>query len=227
MSKKRIIAVAIGLILILAFFEFYLFYLSPQELTFGSYFSSILQSLVGTKSDKLIRINLYSQTITLIENNNLVKQTKIAAAGHPKATPTPVGNFKVLSKEKRHISGLSGLVMPFSLRFYNGYYLHGLPSTRSGKIIDTRYSNGCVRLGPGFDEEVFNWADISTKVQTYNASLVKSAEQPVVYLLREDGTKEWIPNPEIFTSRGFKWQEVATIPLSELVASPEASSISP
>lgn len=216
--KKRILLICLLTAIFLAVFEFYLFYLSPQELTFGSYFSSILQAWVGPKSDKLIRMNLYNKSITLFENGNLVKQTKIAAAGHPKATPTPQGDFKVLSKDKNHISGISGLVMPWSVRFYNGYYFHGLPYTRSGKIIDTQYSNGCVRLGPGLDEKVYHWAEIGTKVQIYKARLVKSAEQPAVYLLTEDGTKEWIPNPEIFNSRGFKWQDIATIPLVELAA---------
>ncbi len=209
----------------LGVFEFYIFYLYPHEITFGSYFSSILQAFVGGRSDKLIRINLYDKTLTLYENGNLIRQTKIAAAGHPKISPTPKGNFKILSKEKKHVSGISGLVMPFSLRFYNGYFLHGLPQTRSGKIIDTPYSNGCVRLPLGLDEEIFNWADIGTQVQIFNTNLVKSAESPTVYFLNTDGLRQPIASPEAFLRQGFRWQDVVVISQAELLSYEEGEII--
>ena len=189
----------------------------------SSFFSSILQTLVRPKSDKLIRINLYNQALTLWEHDNLIKQAKIAAAGHPKLTPTPTGEFKVLLKDKKHISGISGLIMPLSLRFYNGYYLHGLPTNRSGQIINTVYSNGCVRLPPGWDEEIFNWAEIGTKVQIYNSQLVKTADDPTVYVLTKEGTKEPIPSPEVFISRGFRWKDIVTVPLAEINIYPEVN----
>ncbi len=221
--KKRLLIFSLCLVFSLAFFEFYILYLYPQEISLGSYFSSILQALVGEESNKIIRINLYDYTITLFEDGNLVKRSKISGAGHPKISPTPQGNFKVLSKEKRHISGISGLVMPLSIRFYNGYYLHGLPYTQSGRMINTIYSNGCVRLGPGLDEEVYNWAEIGTKVEIYKAQLIKSAEEPAVFLLTEDGLKEWIPDPETFNSRGFVWKDVAIVPLAEINTYPEVN----
>lgn len=211
----------------LGVFEFYLFYLYPREITFGSYFSSILQTLVGQGSNKLIRINLATKSITLFENGELLKSSKIVAAGHPRATPTPTGNFKILLKDADHISGLSGLVMPWSLRFYNGYFLHGLPFTRSGKIIDTPYSNGCIRLPAGLDQEVFNWADIGTQVQVYNSRLVKTADDPTVYYLSDDGTKDGIPSPEVFVSRGFRWKDIAIIPQAELINFSLTTSTSP
>lgn len=220
--KKRILFLIFGAAAFLGFFEFYLFYLGPHEMNLSDYFSSIFSSLVSGQSSKIIRINLYNKSLTLIDNGALVKEAKIAAAGHPRATPTPTGDFKVLLKDKKHISGISGLIMPLSLRFYNGYYLHGLPTTLSGRIIDTPYSNGCVRLPSGVDEEVFNWADIGTKVQIYKAQLVKSESDPTVYYLTADGFKEPISSPEEFISRGFRWQDVKTIPLIELDALPLA-----
>lgn len=213
----------IGSVVFLSFFEFYLFYLKPQEISFTVYFSNIFAALLTPESNKIIRINLYNKSLTLIENNELLKQSKIAAAGRPKVAPTPTGNFKISLKDKRHISGLSGLVMPLSLRFYGSYFLHGLPTTLSGRIIDTPYSNGCVRLPVGLDEEIFNWADIGTKVEIYNSSLVKSPEALTVYYLTPDGTKEPISSPEEFVSRGFRWKDIVTIPSLELNSLPLAS----
>jgi hypothetical protein len=214
--KKKLLIFTICSAVCLGFFEFYLFYLRVNELPFGAYFSSILQTLVPGGSDKLIRINLATKDLTLYESGQLIKSAKIAAAGHPRATPTPTGNFSISLKDIDHISGLSGLVMPFSLRFYNSYYMHGLPYTRSGRIVDTPYSNGCIRLPAGLDQEIFNWADIGTKVQVYNSRLVKTADDPTVYYLADDGTKEGIPTPEVFVSRGFKWKDIAVVPQGEL-----------
>lgn len=214
--KKRLIIFILCSALFLGFFEFYLFYLSPQEIPFGNYFSSILQAVVGGVSDKLIRINLATKDITLYEDGQLIKNAKITAAGHPRATPTPTGDFKISLKDIDHISGLSGLVMPFSLRFNGPYYLHGLPTTRSGRIIDTSYSNGCIRLPDGLDEEIFNWAEIGTKVQVFNSRLVKTADNPMVYYLTDDGIKEGIPTPEFFIGRGYRWKDIVVVPSVEL-----------
>jgi hypothetical protein len=218
--KRRLLILCLSSALFLGFFEFYLFYLKANELPFGVYFSSIFEAAFGGASDKLIRINLATKGITLYESGQLIKSGKIAAAGHPRATPTPTGNFTISLKDIDHISGLSGLVMPYSLRFFGSYYLHGLPTTRAGKIVDTPYSNGCVRLPAGMDEEVFNWADIGTKVQIYNSRLVRAENNPTVYYLADDGTKEGIPTPEAFVGRGYKWKDIAIVPSQELELMP-------
>jgi len=93
--KKRIIYYIIGGMVFLAIFEFYIFYLWPQDMNFGSFFSYILNSVVAPETDKTIRINLYNKSLTLIEGEDLLLQDKIAAAGDPRSTPTPTGNFKV------------------------------------------------------------------------------------------------------------------------------------
>jgi len=218
--KKRIIFLLFGSALFLGFFEFNLWYLQPQDISFSSYFSGIYASVFVPESDKTIRINLYNKSLTLFENDTLFKQAKISAAGNPYAFPTPVGNFKILSKEKQHISGLSGLIMPFSLRFYKGYYLHALPTYRSGQPFNSTYSVGCIRLDNELAMEIFNWAEIGTKVEIYNSSLVRSDESLTVYHLNQDGTKEPITSPEEFIKRGFRWQDIATIPAAELSALP-------
>ena len=219
--KKRIIFLIFGSAVFLGFFEFHLFYLQPQDISFNSYFSGIFAAILSPESNKTIRINLYNKSLTLIENGALLKQAKIAGAGHPKLTPTPTGNFKVLSKSKKVIS-FTGLIMPLSVRFYGHYFMHGIPTTKDGRIFSSVYSYGCIRLGPGIDQELYSWADIGTKVEIYNFSLVKSDEALTVYYLNQDGTKEPIASPEEFVGRGFRWQDIKTIPAIELNALPLA-----
>ncbi|MFH0852095.1 MAG: L,D-transpeptidase [bacterium] len=221
--KRRVTFLILAVAAFLGFFEFNLFYLLPQDISFGSYFSGIFYSLVGGESSKVIRINLYNKSLTLIDNGALVKQDKIAGAGHPKFSPTPTGNFKVLSKSKKVIS-YTGLFMPLSVRFKGAYYMHGIPTYRDGRLYYSEYSMGCIRIGPGLDQEIYDWADIGTNVQIYNASLVRAEDNPTVYYLTREGAKEPISSPEEFIGRGFRWQDVAVIPLIELDALPLANS---
>jgi len=218
--KKWHFYLFLGAAIFLGAFEFHIQYLFWQDMDFGSFFSSVLYSVIGQESDKLISINLYNKSLVLIEGGNLVKRDKIAAAGNPKTSATPVGNFKVLTKNKRIISSLSGLVMPYSLRIKGPYFIHGPPTYKNGMPYYSEYSQGCVRLGLGLEQEVYNWADIGTNVEIYNSSLVKSQDDPSVYYLTPDGGKEHILNPDEFLKRGFRWRDVKTIPAAELEAIP-------
>ena len=223
---KRLIIIFCALIPVFGVFamtESYLIYFYPHDVSLSGYFSGILESISPSQSDKLIRINLYNKALALYQDGSLIKQTKISAAGHPKYTPTPSGDYKILSKEKKHVSGISGLIMPLSMRFRNdGYYLQGLPLNRAGQIINTTYSNGCIRLAPGLDQEVYDWADIGTELQVYNAQLVRAADDPTVYLLTQDGSKKGIPSPEVFAAHGFNWSDIAIVPMAEILNYSEA-----
>lgn len=214
MRRKWIIFPAI--VLTFSFFGSYFAYFYPEEISLGGYFSSILSAVEGIGKDKLIRVNLYNYSIALYENGNLIKQARISAAGHPTKTTTPEGDFRILSKEKSHISSLSGLIMPLSLRFYKGYFIHDLPLTRSGKPYYSEYSNGCIRLPNDLAPEVYDWADVGTKVQIYEAELVRSNGLPMVYQLTKDGFKRHITSPEIFIALGYNWNGVTIIPSAEL-----------
>jgi len=146
--------------------EFFIWKVYPEDISLGSYLSGFYASILAGKSNKSIKINLQTYDITLWEGDKLQGSYKISGTGNPKLTPTPKGKFKVLSKEKVHISGLSGVAMPWSLRFYKGYYMHGIPYwPKSKQLITSKYSSGCLRLPADVDRLVYDWADIGTKVE--------------------------------------------------------------
>jgi len=221
---KRLIIIFCALIPVFgvfAFIESYLFNFYPYDVSLNGYFSGILESITPSQSDKLIRINLYNKALTLYQDGTLIQQTKISAAGNPKYTPTPPGDYKILSKEKKHISGISGLIMPLSLRFRNdGYYIHGFPLNKAGTMINTPYSNGCIRLAPGLDQQVYDWVELGTSVKVYNSQLVRAAQDQTVYLLTPDGAKKGIPTPEVFVAHGFDWSQIAIVPMAEILNYP-------
>ncbi len=77
---------------------------------------------------------------------------------------TPTGRYRVLAKEKEHISNQwpkpnGGAKMPYMLRLtWSGIALH------SGYTPNYPASHGCVRLQKDLAKNIFNWAKIGTKV---------------------------------------------------------------
>src|SRR3989338_7758665 len=83
--------------------------------------------------------------------------------------PTPVGQYQILSKSPLAYSYTYGLYMPFWMNFYANYGIHELPYWPSGyregeSHLGTKVSHGCVRLGLGAAEKLYNLATIGTKV---------------------------------------------------------------
>lgn len=86
---------------------------------------------------------------------------------------TPKGNFKIDGKIIRAWSKKYGLWMPYWMSLKNGYFgIHELPEwpngTKEGKNhLGLPVSHGCVRLGIGSAEFLYNWAPVGTAVKIY------------------------------------------------------------
>ncbi len=112
--------------------------------------------------EKKIVVNLAKQEAYAYENNKLVLKGWISSGREE--FKTPQGRYRVLAKEKFHISNewpkpTGGAEMPYMLRLtWSGIALH------LGYVPNRPASHGCVRLKNGFAQELFKWADIGTRV---------------------------------------------------------------
>lgn len=201
-------------------------HLRAQDTSFSGYLSGLMLNFWGGGQDQLIRVNLYNHTIALYENGTLHEFSHIAGTGNPdNGTRTPTGRFRILSKDKRHISNLSGVIMPLSMRFYEGYYFHDIPLYPNGQVITTKYSAGCIRLPTALATEMFAWTKVGAYVEIFNASLVRADDADTVYLLTVDGYKHPIASAAAFERRGYKWSDVVLEPAEELAQMPSGGSI--
>jgi len=121
-----------------------------------------LALMANSKVYKKIVVNLSTQEAYAYENNRLVMKGFISSGQTKYKTPT--GRYRVLAKEKFHISNEwpkpdGGAEMPYMLRLtWSGVALH------LGYVPNRPASHGCVRLADGFAQELFKWADIGTRV---------------------------------------------------------------
>ncbi|MBI3304834.1 L,D-transpeptidase [Candidatus Parcubacteria bacterium] len=122
-----------------------------------------------TSVGKAIEINLSTMVIQLFDNGQRRGVFEASGKGNPDKTPTPTGRFKILKKRGTIFSNISRVWMPLSLQFYGPYYLHAIPYYPNGKAVVTQYSGGCIRMAPGADKKIYDWADVATAVVVYGA----------------------------------------------------------
>ncbi|MCK4891084.1 MAG: L,D-transpeptidase [Candidatus Pacebacteria bacterium] len=119
---------------------------------------------------KYIDISIANQVMTLFEDG--IKTNSFLISSGKYGMPTPIGIFSVKKKEPNHWSSTYGLWMPYSMNFYGAFYIHELPYWPNGyregeDHLGVRVSHGCIRLGVGPAEYVFDWSEIGTQVYVH------------------------------------------------------------
>lgn len=150
---------------------------SPPPEEWGKDFTARLdQARKFTKAKisegKYIDINLAIQVMTIFENGQAVDSFLISSG--KRGMDTPKGNFSIINKHPRPWSRQYGLFMPYWMAIVPSgkYGIHELPEWPGGykegqNHLGTPVSHGCMRLGVGSAERVYNWAEIGTPVVIY------------------------------------------------------------
>ncbi|MFC1700804.1 L,D-transpeptidase [Patescibacteria group bacterium] len=128
---------------------------------------TVVLSKPKTNEGKYIDVDISDQVMILYENDKIMGIYEVSTGRYN--MPTPLGEFKISKKEENHWSRTYGLYMPFSMEFIPGFYVHELPYWPNGyregeDHLGTRVSHGCIRLGIGPAEKVYNFANIGTPI---------------------------------------------------------------
>lgn len=120
-------------------------------------------------AEKSIVIDLTSQTLTAKDGDTIALKSPVCTGriGHT----TPIGKFKILEKNKLHVSNRypivdkeadirGGAKMPYMLRVTNG----GI-AIHAGEMVNYPDSHGCIRIPYGKAMQLFKWTNIGTKVK--------------------------------------------------------------
>jgi lipoprotein-anchoring transpeptidase ErfK/SrfK len=121
----------------------------------------------GNYYGRYIDVNLTEQKMILFDNNKKINEYTVSTGKW--STPTPIGTRYIQNKNARAWSPKYGLYMPYWNSLGDGYGIHELPEWPSGykegeAHLGTPVSHGCIRLGVGPAEFVFEWAPIGTPV---------------------------------------------------------------
>ena len=124
----------------------------------------------GRFEGRYIDISLPEQKLCRIDGQTVIDCFAISS-GKP-GMSTPAGTYTVLEKNARHWSSQYGMWLPYWQRFIaSGYGIHELPETNTWKEtaehLGTPVSHGCVRLGVGPAQTVFEWTSMGTPVYVH------------------------------------------------------------
>jgi hypothetical protein len=114
-------------------------------------------------AQKAIVIDLTNQEAYAYEDDKLVMRGEISSGKVGYRTPT--GYFKILEKDKKHVSNKypkpnGGARMDYMMRLTNsGIAMH------LGYVPNYPASHGCIRLKNGFAQKLYRWAKVGTFVE--------------------------------------------------------------
>ena len=146
-------------------------------------------------ADKKIVINLAGRSLALYDGETKIRLYPIAI-GKP-SSPTPVGYYKICSKDKNptwtdpsNYKNVipSGPNNPLGYRWMQIYGNYGIHGTNNPKSIGNFVSNGCIRMWEENVEELFELVEIGTPVEiNYNRVVVeKTPEGVIAYYIYPD-----------------------------------------
>lgn len=116
------------------------------------------ESRAPKKGKLVITVDLNARVISVFRDGHEIG-TAVALLG-TKSHPTPLGRFKILTKEKDNVSEkYNNAPMPWTLRLtWSGIAIHGSP------VINGYASHGCVGVPDEFAEKLFAIAKVGDEV---------------------------------------------------------------
>lgn len=123
--------------------------------------------------EKKIVITLSTQRLGAYVNDIRLSESAISSGRWN--WPTPTGEFIIANKSPRAWSRMAGLWMPYWMGLggkgirTGAFGIHELPEWPNGykegeNHLGTPVSHGCIRLGVGAAQKLYEWAPVGTKV---------------------------------------------------------------
>ncbi|MEK7173101.1 MAG: L,D-transpeptidase family protein [Patescibacteria group bacterium] len=131
-------------------------------------------------SQDFLEINLQQKQVSFYQQGQVVKTAEILKLGDKvNWGGTPAGLYSVLSGGKEAYSAGAEAYMPYALKFYGKYFLHGSPYYANGDVYASDFSGGCVQIADQDAKEFFDLTKINLPVLVIDQ---QNTECPVAVL---------------------------------------------
>jgi hypothetical protein len=123
-------------------------------------FDDVKLAMIEEKKD-FLEANLEEMAIRVFKGGVLEKEVPILAKGDPESWGgSAAGLYKIMSGNKVSFSNIAKVYMPYALRYFGKYYIHGEPYYPGGEKLASDVSGGCLRLEDEDAKEIYNLVDI-------------------------------------------------------------------
>lgn len=125
----------------------------------------VLRNDLMKNSQDFLEINLVERKVYFYQQGQIIKTAEILKTGDVQNWGgTPSGLYKVLAKYKEAYSPGADAYMPYALKFYGKYFLHGKPYYAGGAPYLADFSGGCVQIADQDAKEIFALVDVDLPV---------------------------------------------------------------
>tara|TARA_Y100000310_G_scaffold343869_1_gene453593 strand:+ start:1004 stop:2362 length:1359 start_codon:yes stop_codon:yes gene_type:complete len=183
--KKTLFLIVVILFLILEFFVFkYFFPFQKEEVEkvsepifslanfleensnpfYLTFYEDIREELLDQEID-FLEANLGEMKVRVYKEGGLAKEVPILTKGNVEQWGgSPIGLYSVISGGETNFSYAALAYMPFALKFYGKYFIHGEPYYSGGEKIVSQFSGGCLRLKNEYAREIYGLTDVGMPV---------------------------------------------------------------
>ena len=118
--------------------------------------------------DRGVEINLTTNKVTLYDKGKLIKTLDLLYQSPENVwMESPTGLFKIGTKEKLHWSTIGLVWMPYSMQYYEDFFLHGIPYRPNGNLINSMVSGGCLRFEDKVAKQIYDFVKIQDPVLVF------------------------------------------------------------
>jgi len=137
----------------------------PQkEPVYLNLFEDLKKDLVSKETD-FMEIHLSEMKIRIYKKGILEKEVPILKRGDVQEWGgSAAGLYKIMSGNKLSFSAVAEVYMPYALRYYGKYYIHGEPYYPGGQKTQYDVSGGCISLKDEDAKTVYELTDINMPV---------------------------------------------------------------
>jgi len=124
------------------------------------FFEEIREELISKKTD-FLEANLSEMKIRVFQQGLPKEETLILTKGDPQGWGgSAAGLYQVISGNKLSFSAVADVYMPYALKYYGKYYVHGEPYYSWGEKLMSSVSGGCLRQSDQDAKTIYELAEI-------------------------------------------------------------------
>jgi len=156
------------------------FIYSQEELIFGieNYLKDVIEKEIRKLKDEkkdFVYADLKEMKIILYQEGEEFKSFPVIGKGADWFLgETPLGVYSASYKTRLHFSSSAHLWMPYAIQFFGNYFLHGRPYDNQGRMVQTNYSGGCIRVNTPDASEIFDFVEEGMPILVFDQKDIPS-----------------------------------------------------
>jgi len=162
--KEHLIAELIMALAIFVFIGFFAFRVLNTPKKVGSAIADAV-GITATGQEKAIKIDFSDMILSLYKNGYKINEFEMNVDDNLNAIKRiPDGKYSVISKEEKSFSDQRQVWMPYTVKFYDSFFIYGESYSHKWVKDVPDCAGGCIKLENREAEMVFNFADEAVPV---------------------------------------------------------------